>query len=136
MMPEMSFIYEKAPDPITLDVYPDATGPSSYVMYDCKTVKSPIEQTTFGCTEDKAKIEISIGKSDVSYELWVHCDSKPASVAVGSKELPKLADKRSYDTAAEGWYYGRGCFYGPDQISTVNTKIPKSSKPHLVRIVK
>jgi alpha-glucosidase (family GH31 glycosyl hydrolase) len=136
MMPEMSFIYEKAPDPITLDVYPDATGPSSYVMYDCKTVKSPIEQTTFGCTEDKTKIEISIGKSDVSYELWVHCDSKPASVALNAKKLGELADKTDYDGAIEGCYYGPGGFYGSDQVSTVNIKIPKSSNRHLVRIVK
>ncbi|MHC4527361.1 MAG: glycoside hydrolase family 31 protein, partial [Planctomycetota bacterium] len=36
MMPEMSYIYEKTPEPITLDVYPDATRASSCVMYDCE----------------------------------------------------------------------------------------------------
>jgi len=53
MMPAMSYIYEKPPEPITLDVYPDAGSPSNYVMYDCKTVRSPVRKTKFKCAEDK-----------------------------------------------------------------------------------
>jgi len=87
-MPVMSYIYEKPPEPITLDVYPDAGSPSNYVMYDCKTVRSPVRKTKFKCTEDKTKIDVSIGKSDVGYELWVHYDNEPASVAADSQVLP------------------------------------------------
>lgn len=136
MMPAMSYIYEKTPEPITLDVYPDKTKPSRYVMYDCETVKSPIKETVFECSEDKGKIEVSISTSNVAYELWVHYDKKPASVVVDSKVSPKMKDKSSYGAAKEGWYYGPGCFYGSDTIRTVNIKIPKSSKSRLIRITK
>jgi len=44
--------------------------------------------------------------------------------------------------AMKGWdmdyyfIYGPGCFYGYDSLKTLNIKIPKSSKPHLVKITK
>ncbi len=57
-------------------------------------------------------------------------------MTVDSKALVRTKDKASYDAAKEGWYYGAGCFYGSDSIKTVNIKIPKGSKPHLVRIKK
>jgi hypothetical protein len=136
MMPEMSYIYEKTPEPITLDIYPDPTHASSCVMYDCRTVNSPIAQTTCGCVEDKNKIDVSISKSDIAYELCIHCDKEPILVAAGSKRLATLANKSDYNANDRGWYYGPECFYGSDQISTLNIKIPKSTKPHLVRIVK
>ncbi len=136
MMPEMRYIFEKTPDPITLDVYPDEAGPSQYVMYDCGTVKSPIRETIFKCSAVKTSIEISIGASNAAYELWVHYDKEPASVTADSKELPKLKDKSAYDVAEKGWYFGPGCFYGNDKLKTVNIKIPKSSKPRLIRIAK
>jgi alpha-glucosidase len=136
MMPEMSYIYEKAPDPITLDVYPDKTGPSEYVMYDRETVKSPISKTVFSSSEDDTKIEVSISASDVSYELWVHYDKEPASVVADSTEQPRLKGKSGYDAAQKGWYWGPGCFYGSDSIRTLNIKVPKSSAPHMIRIMK
>lgn len=136
MIPEMSYIYEKAPDPITLDIYPDATGPSEYVMYDCETVKSPIRKTIFTCSENKTKIEISISASNVAYQLSVHYNRQPASVLADSKTLPKVKDRSAYDATKDGWYYGPGCFYGSDNIKTLNIKIPKSPKSHLIRITK
>jgi len=136
MMPQMSYIYEKTPEPITLDVYPDEAGSSSCTMHDCKTVRSPIEQTRFSCSQNEEKIEISISPSGLAYELWVHCDSEPASVAVGSRELPLLESKAAYEGAKQGWYYGTGCFYGSDEIKTLNIIIPKSGKTHLIRITK
>jgi len=121
MMPEMSYIYEKKPDPITLDVYPAEGQTSICVMYDRKTPKnSPVRQTKFKCSDDATKIEISIGESDTAYEFWVHCDKKPASVTVD----------------AEGWYYGPGCFYGSDTISTVNIKLPKACTGGTIRVMK
>ncbi|MHC4572733.1 MAG: glycoside hydrolase family 31 protein [Planctomycetota bacterium] len=136
MMPEMSYIYEKTPDPITLDVYPDATGPSSYVMYNLEKITGPIEKTIFKCSEDKTKVSILVTASDVSYELWVHCDRPPASVTVDSKPLAKLGNKAAYEVEKQGWYYGPGCFYGSDSIRTVNIKIAKSPRRRLIRITK
>jgi alpha-glucosidase (family GH31 glycosyl hydrolase) len=136
MMPEMSYIYEKEPDPITLDVYPGAAAPSQYLMYDRETVESPIKKTTFTCSENQTTIELNISRSNVAYELWVHCDARPASVAVDSKQLPELKDESAYNAAGSGWYYGPGCFYGSDSLKTLNIKIPRSPKPHLIRITK
>ena len=125
-----------APEPIALDVYPDESGPSGYVMYDCETVRSPIKKTTFKCSEDKTKIDISISASSVAYELWVHYDKAPALVIVDSKVSAKIKDKSGYDAAKEGWYWGAGCFYGSADIKTLNIKVPKSSKSHFIRITK
>jgi len=137
MMPEMSYIYEKAPDPITLDVYPMSGGSSNYVMYDRENPKtSPITQTVLSCSQDEDKIEISIGQSEVAYELWVHCDKTPVSVLVDSAQSPKLGDKAAYDAADKGWYFGSGSFYGSDTMSTLNIKVAKGSQPHLVSIKK
>ncbi|MHC4260137.1 MAG: glycoside hydrolase family 31 protein, partial [Planctomycetota bacterium] len=137
MMPEMSYIYERTPEPITLDVYPDAAEPSNYVMYDCDTPKaSPIKETSFMCLESRSEIAVSIDKSNVAYELWVHYDKQPASVSVDSKMLVKLAGKDKYDAAAEGWYFGPGSFYGSEQVKTVNIKVPKGSGARRIRIAK
>jgi len=136
MMPEMNYIYEKERDPITLDVYPDEVGGSSCVMYDCKKVKSTVTETTFKCSQDAEKIEVSIGSSYSRYELWVHSDGEPASVVVGGKTLANLKDKAAYTAATQGWYYGPGCFYGSQSVKTINIKSPKISKTHVVTIMK
>jgi len=116
--------------------YPDESSRSSYVMYDCETVRSPIKKTTFECSEDRTKIDISISASGVAYEAWVHCEKEPASVVVDSKQRAKIKDKSGYVAAKEGWYWGAGCFYGSDSIKTVNIKIPKGPKSHSICITK
>jgi alpha-glucosidase (family GH31 glycosyl hydrolase) len=136
MMPEMSYIYEREPDPITLDIYPEPAKSSTYVVYDCDTVKNPIEKTVLECSEDKTTIEVSISPSSVAYELWVHLEKQPASVVVDSSPSPKLGDKSAYRKAQEGWYYGPGCFLGSDNVRTVNIRVPKGSRSHLVQITK
>jgi len=137
MMPEMNYIYEKKPEPVSLDVYPAEGQTSTYVLYDRKIPKqSPLKRTEFRCSDDKTKIEVAIGPSEVSYELWVHYDKEPASVAADSRQLPRLDDKSAYDSAEEGWYYGPGCFYGCKTIKTVNVKLAKSSQGRFIRIIK
>ncbi|MHC4622859.1 MAG: TIM-barrel domain-containing protein, partial [Planctomycetota bacterium] len=136
MMPEMSYIYEKPADPITLDIYPDPSRSSTQVMYETKTVKGPIRKIMFKCAEDESKIDALISVSNFSYELCVHSSKAPSSVLLNSKELPALKGKSDYEAAKEGWYYGPGCFYGSETIETVNVKVPRSSKSHFVRIKK
>jgi hypothetical protein len=105
-------------------------------MYNCDAPNGPVKKTIFNCLEEAEDIKIRIGGSGTAYELWVHHEKQPASVAVDSKELPKLKDKCDYDKAEEGWYWGRGCFYGSDELKTVNIKIPKKTRAQLVRIKK
>jgi alpha-glucosidase (family GH31 glycosyl hydrolase) len=158
MIPEMSYIYEKTPDLITLDIYPDPAGRSTYELYDCNTpYHGFVTQTIVVCSDRPDRIDISIGEPGSgsvhswqrpgdrvifqrdliqSSELWVHYDRQPASVTVNSKKLPRLGDKSAYDAAPEGWYFGPGCFYGNDKLNTVNIKIPEASKPDSIVITK
>jgi hypothetical protein len=50
MMPAMQYIYEKAPDPLSLDVYPLSEGASGYVLNNCERPGAPIRETKFACT--------------------------------------------------------------------------------------
>ena len=88
------------------------------------------------CKDDKAKIQLSISPSNVSYELCVHISSAPESVEVDSNKPSKLADKAAYDSATQGWYYGRGSFYGSKSVATLNIKVPKASKAHVISVAK
>ena len=136
MMPAMNYIYEKRPDPITLDIYPLPNASSRHVMYDCDTVKSPVTETVFECLQDSEKIQVSIVALNAACELCVHHDRAPSAVILDSKPLEKLRDKASYDGAESGWYYGRGCFYGSDTIKTLNVKVRGGAKSHNVKIIK
>ncbi|TFG49316.1 MAG: DUF3748 domain-containing protein, partial [Candidatus Brocadiia bacterium] len=136
MMPEMSYIYQKKADPITLDVYPEMNGSIKYAMYDCKSVKKPvqIEKTEFTCDQQGKNIRISISPSSVAYELWVHSAVEATSVSVDGKKLKDLQAKAEYDKSKTGWYYGSGCFYGSDEIKTINIKAGTSSKERVIEI--
>ena len=136
MMPEMSYIYEKQPDPITLEIYPDPNRPSAYLMYDCETVDGDIRETTFTCQVTRSSTEISISESQVAYELCVHCDQPPGMVRVDSNPVPRFPDKDAYNNSQTGWFYGPGYFYGSGNIDTLDIKVPKGSSPHLISIIK
>jgi alpha-glucosidase (family GH31 glycosyl hydrolase) len=136
MMPEMSYIYEKESNPITLDIYPDKDNASKYIMYDRDTVISPDKKTTFTCKDNEKIIEVTISPSDVSYELCVHYDKTPASISVDGTESKNLKSKTAYDSASTDYYYGMGSFYGSQDIKTVNIKIPKAEKEHIITIIK
>jgi hypothetical protein len=68
-----------------LDVYPDGTSRSQHSLYDCETVRSPVSKTIFTCSQDKTKTEVSISAPNVAYELWIHSDKEPGSVALDSR---------------------------------------------------
>jgi len=134
MMPQMSYIYEKPPDPITLDIYPLENGRSRYVLYDCETVKSPVTKTVFECIRDDGRIAVAISPSDVGYELVVHYDKEPAGVVVDSQPLRNVKFKPAYDGASEGWYYGSGCFYGSEKVKTVNIRIARGAGRRIIEV--
>jgi hypothetical protein len=136
MMPEMSYIYQRPPDPITLDVYPHRSEPSRFVMYDCESPKSPISENVFECWQNSSEIGLSMSGSDFAYELWVHHYKEPASVLLDGEALPKIETRCCYESAQEGWYFGPGCFYGSDTTKTLNIKLPQSSRPRLIQIEK
>ena len=136
MMPEMNYIYEKKPDPLTLDIYPD-TKPSKYVMYDCDNVKGPFRKTTYTCSQDSQKIEISISQSDTADELCVHFDKNHPKVEVDSNMIEHFSRKATYQSDKEGWWdFGTGSFYGSKTIKTIKIMVPKSKKPRLISITK
>ena len=97
----------------------------------------PTEKVTFECSDSDSEIEIKIGPSDTKYELLVHTNGQPKSVVVNSKTIKQLANKKEYDKAEQGWYWGSGCFYGSPEIVTLNIKCGEQiSGCYKVRIVK
>ncbi|MHC4637422.1 MAG: glycoside hydrolase family 31 protein [Planctomycetota bacterium] len=137
MMPAMNYIYEKQPEPVTLDIYPKTGLRSECVKYDCKNVKPPVDvrKTTFTCKDSEKETAITISKSAVSYELSVHSDRGCSQVTVNGKQLKQLTQEE-YDNSISGYYYGAGCFYGGENVKTINIRIPKSAKPYSVIIKK
>lgn len=137
MMPEMEWIFQKSPDPITLDIYPLNNASSKAVAYDCKTPVSAIDSTGFECSDSQQEIRINISPSKSNYVLVVHNDNEPASVTVDGKSLKKLASKSTFESAGEGWYFGDGCFSGASELKTINVKFGnKSGKMHSIIIRK
>ena len=137
MMPAMEWIYEKAPDPITLDVYPLENATSRFVMLDCETPVSQIESTQFACQADGREIKVGIGKSSHAYELVMHCAERPSSVVADGKTVRMCAGKAEYDAGDSGWYFGPGCFYGSDEIATLNIKVAAAADSgHLITVRK
>jgi|GEM_PF-366265 len=136
MMPEMSYIYENKPEPVTLDVWPAEGTSSRWEVLDRETVKSATRKTVLVCAEDEEAIEITIDPAEISYELVVHLDSETAEVTAGGRKLQKLAGKADFDSAAEGWFLGSGLFYGNPELVTLNIKLPAGGGGHTVRIAK
>lgn len=128
MMPAMQWIYEKEPDPITLDIYPKENSTARFTMLDAQTQVSDIVSTEFQCAHNAKGIEVTIDKPAMSYELIIHTDKSPASVAAYGKPLTRLENREAYDSASTGWYYGTGCFYGSGTIATLNIKSGKAQK--------
>jgi alpha-glucosidase (family GH31 glycosyl hydrolase) len=126
-MPEMLYIYEKKPEPLTLDVWPAAEGRAEWVLYDCESVKGPFRISRLACSGGENRTEISAGEIPGPVEIVVHMDSAPASVEAACGGLARHQDKKAYDAAKSGWYWGAGIFRGNPEISTVNIKLPSGS---------
>jgi len=136
MMPEMNYIYEKKPDPITLDIYPNWASNSQYSMYDCESPKTPLQYTKalFTCTSQADTLTVDISKSSSSYQLSIHCPAKPLEIIVDGKKVKALDSLEKYNKTQKGYYYGNGCFYGNENIVTLNIKVPKSRNEHKIEI--
>ena len=107
------------------------------MLYDCENVKPPVvvRKTTLTCADGEKETAITISKSAVSYELWVHSDRGCSEVTVNGKQLKQLTQE-DYDKSISGYYYGPGVFYGGENVKTINIKIIKSIKPYSVIIKK
>jgi len=118
MWPEMYYVTEKEPNPITLDIFP--YGTSSFTLYedDGRTsdyTTGSYATTTFDCIENTNSININIGArigsysgmpSTRYYRLQVHhVANTPVEVRRDSILMTKYNTLSELDTAVEGWYY-------------------------------
>jgi len=136
MMPDMAYIYEKAPDPITLDIYPDYSADSKYTLYDADSPKTPLKvtKTEFTCATNGDKITVSISPSKVAYQLSLHCNTAPTKVILDGKAIPIFKNLADYNKAKKGHYFGAGIFYGSDSVKTLNIKFPKDKGSRTIEI--
>jgi len=118
MWPEMHWVMELEPNPITLDIFPDGT--SEFVMYEDDGTSADWElgayaTTRFECIENANSITVNIGARTGSYtgmptsryyRLQVHhIANTPAEVRRDSTILTKYNSSSELDAASEGWYY-------------------------------
>jgi len=118
MWPEMNYVGEKEPNPITLDIFPDSL--SSFIMYEDDGTSSEYENgafstTKFECIRTTDTITVRIGERKGAYKtmpstryyfLQVHnVVNKPIEVKRGSLVLQKCKTLKELETAIEGWYY-------------------------------
>ena len=146
MIPQMQYIYEKTPDPITLEIFPKPESKLIYTFYDSehgsKLLPSPsletYTSTLISCDDKVKEIVVDISESDHTYELALHIDKKPVKVLVDGKPIPDLKELNSDNKTAEGFYFG------PDNIRDTNFSIQTAyikfsqlkGKKHKIQIIK
>ncbi|MBN1866660.1 hypothetical protein JW916_05165 [Candidatus Sumerlaeota bacterium] len=104
-------------DPITLRIYPD--GSTSFTIraddgiYPGRTEPyTDLTETTVTCLNTPAAgpdesnvVAVTIGTSDIGYELDVQTGFPPTLVKDNDRLLQQLPGATEFDAAAEGWYY-------------------------------
>jgi hypothetical protein len=134
MYPESNYDGEKPLDPVTLDVYP--SGKSHFELYEddgtpqayrkgasARTLIEMESPVTADSPGDQIIVKVGAAKgmyagmpASRGYVVDAHVSAKPASVKIGTRELPSFAaagtgraamDKVRADFAAatEGWFY-------------------------------
>jgi alpha-glucosidase (family GH31 glycosyl hydrolase) len=112
MMPEMNWIYQHDPSPLTIDVYPPEKGSSQRILYDAAAPTSPVLQTALSCRRDGGTLEIGIAPYRTRCIALVHETAEPASVQEGTTDLPRHRTLAEFTAARSGWYLGPGAFPG------------------------
>jgi len=126
-MPDMLYIHEKKPEPLTLDIWPaDGIG-AEWVLHDCESIKGPFKKTALGCSGSRTQTEIAAGGISCPVEIVVHLASAPSSVEAQCGRIRRIEDRKAYEAAGSGWYHGPGVFRANPQISTINIKLPSGS---------
>ena len=128
MYPEMLSMGQKAPDPLTFDIYP--SGTSSFEVYedDGETLayrkgecsrqlvecKAPVTEATGDVT---VRINPARGNFDGMlenrvYVFEIHLRTKPTNVFVGEREVLAVESKELFNNARQAWYYDANDRYG------------------------
>ncbi|MFD0260907.1 NPCBM/NEW2 domain-containing protein [Kitasatospora indigofera] len=123
-----------AGSPLAWDVYPQ--GRSSFTLYEDDGVtrehrdgRSARQTATVDApaagTVGQVRIDVSASVGDFTgkqtarpYLFSVHSTTAPATVALGGRQLPRLADKPAFDAATEGWWYDGSDRSGVVQVKT------------------
>jgi len=118
MWPEMSYVLEREPNPITLDIYPE--GASSFTLYEDDGVSAAWEggayaTTRFECAVGTGSVLVRIGARQGGYagmpavryyRLQVHhVDVQPVEVRRGATALTMYTSSGALAAAGEGWWY-------------------------------
>lgn len=119
MYPEMLYDGEKIKDVVTLDLYPQQQGASSFTLYedDGNTrlyLKGAFSQQTVRMQSDSGNVQVMLepvagnyaGQLERrAYALRMLAPARPAAVQAGGRTLAAMANRAALDAATEGWYF-------------------------------
>lgn len=146
MMPQMQYIYEVAPEPVTLEIFPKPNNTSDYTLYDCDKGSRllPFPQldsyssTLIKCEDNKSEIRLSIGKSQNIYEIVLHLDKKPLKIMADGMTIKEVDNQGTYKSVTEGSFFGPDLIRGTDfSIPAVHIKYTmKKGEKHEIIVIK
>jgi hypothetical protein len=128
MYPQMLSMGEKAPDPLTFDIYPK--GNASFTVYEddgetrayqngeySKQLVECIAPETEGTGDITVRVNPAVGSFDGMltkriYAFEIHMRTKPTQVFLNGQELLELDDETVYTNARQGWRYDADDRYG------------------------
>ncbi len=128
MYPQMISMGEKAPDPLTFDIYPK--GYASFVVYEDDGETRAYQEGAYSkqvveCTAPEVEgtgdimVHLNPAVGDFEgklqkrcYVFEIHMCTKPLKVLVDGQELLQLDDVSVYKNARQGWYYDADDRYG------------------------
>lgn len=128
MYPEMLSMGEKAPDPLTFDIYPK--GYSSFEVYEDDGETRKYREGEFSRQLIECKAPETEGTDDIAirvnpavgffdgmlekrvYAFEIHIRTKPVNVFADGVQLLDLSSPELFANARQGWYYDANDRYG------------------------
>ncbi|HKA54019.1 MAG TPA: TIM-barrel domain-containing protein [Candidatus Binatia bacterium] len=137
LAPDMQYSWERAPDPLTLEVYRGADR--SFTLYedDGETAgyrTGDYVLTTFQVTESAGILTCVIGEPrggfaghapERAYVLNVHQQPEVRAVSCNGTPVPALGARHSLEPAVSGWWWDEG---------TLAVKLPRTAKGLTVQV--
>ena len=129
MYPEVLFDGQKPKDRLTLDLYPDASAPSEFKLYEddgltrryqggafsTQRIAMRLDGDTLRVTLESVQGRYDGQEAARAYSLRVASRQAPASVELDGKALPQVAD---LDAVDEGWAFDAADRHGSLHVKT------------------
>ncbi len=147
MYPAMLSMGEKAPDPLTFDVYPK--GDTAFGLYEDDGETRAYREGAYSTqvitceapeTEGSGDITITVNPAEGwfdgmlekrIYAFEVHMRTKPTKLFVNGEELLDLRNPTLFKNARQGWYYDAEDRYGILHVKLHRRSVRETAKLHI-----